>query len=75
MAEHTLSITTMPVVTVGKSDVIFQVKRGRNKLGRLRVSRGNIVWLPKGYTYGYALDWDKLGEVAEQNGKRRRYKF
>jgi len=75
MAEHNLTITKTPRLTVGKSDVIFEVRRGSYKFGRLKISRGNVVWMPRDFTYGYALDWDELEELARQHGIRRRYKF
>ena len=75
MAEHSVTITKMPRLTVGKSDVIFEIRKGRSKLGHLRVSRGNVVWIPKDFTYGYALNWAEFAEIAEKQGIRRRYTF
>jgi len=75
MAEHSLAITKTPRLDVGKSDVIFEIRKGRKTFGHLKVSRGNVVWIPKDFTYGYALHWDQLEELAKEHGGRRRYTF
>jgi len=75
MAEHTITITKTPRLTVGKSDVIFEIQKGRKRFGHLKISRGNVVWIPKDLTYGYALEWRQLEELAKEHGRRGRYKY
>jgi hypothetical protein len=75
MSEHKVSITKLPVVHIGKSDVIFQIEKDSDKLGKLRVSKGTIYWLPVNDKYGYSLHWQDFNDVMMKAGTRRKYKF
>lgn len=73
MSSHKVTITRIPKMLVGANDVIFEIRKDDSKLGDLRVSQGNLFWLPSGREYGYMLEWVRFAEIAEQQGKRRRY--
>jgi len=75
MADHKVSITKMPRVPIGKSDVIFQIEKGKDKLGKLRVSKGTLYWLPVNDRYGYYLHWQEFNDLMIEGGTRRKYKF
>ncbi len=75
MATHDVSITRMPRRLVGSNDIIFEIREDRQKLGDLRVSQGNLYWLPTARNFGYILEWNQLTEVFTRNGRRRRYTY
>jgi hypothetical protein len=67
-AKRDVSFTT-PERQLGKADVGFAVKRDGKAFGRLRISNGTVVWVPKDRTYGLKVDWAKFDEYTQQNGK------
>jgi hypothetical protein len=56
---------------VTKKDVEFQVKRDGAMLGRLRVSKGNVEWVPKDFEHGYQMSWKELGLLMTAKGERK----
>lgn len=42
-------------------------------LGRLKVSKGAVVWLPGNKSKGYRLTWDQLAKVAQESGVHGSY--
>ena len=60
---------SIPDRELGKADIEFKVKKRGVLFGTLRVSKGSIVWLPKGKTYGDKIGWTKFDEVMK-NQKR-----
>jgi hypothetical protein len=49
MPDHEVIMRKVPPLKIGKSDVIFDIRLGKDKLGALRVSRGDIGWVPVNY--------------------------
>lgn len=71
MAVHKVTLKAPEIVVVNK-DYVFHIKKGGAKLGKLKVSKGAIVFVP---TYGgkkkqYKLTWDQLAETAKAKGKK-----
>lgn len=60
---------------VGGNDIVFEVKENETKLGDLRVSQGNLFWLPTGHKFGHVLEWTQFDQLAREHGKRRRYTY
>jgi hypothetical protein len=60
----------IPVRRLGKSDVTFLVKRGGGRLGTLEISKGAVVWYPRGAQRGYKANWVKFDKVIKQNVPR-----
>lgn len=60
---------SIPERELGKADISFIVKRGGQKFGTLKVSKGSVVWVQKDNTYGYKLGWDKFHDLMLTNGK------
>jgi hypothetical protein len=56
---------------VTKKDVEFQVKRNGAMLGRLRISKGNVEWVPKDFEHGYQMNWREFGALMKENGTRK----
>ena len=48
--KHKVSFSIPPRL-LGKSDLIFVIKKNKNKFGTLRISQGGVVWVPKGKKY------------------------
>jgi hypothetical protein len=75
MATHDVTITKIPPFLVGGNDVFFEIREDGAKLGELRVSQGNLHWVPAGHTYGYTLDWGQFAEIAVEAGIREKYTY
>ncbi len=75
MPEYNVNMTKIPWLEVGKSDVIFHIKRDNEKLGNLRVSKGHIVWTPANKQFSYWLNWNDFDKIAISNGQPRRVSF
>ena len=73
MASHQVTITNIPRMIVGANDIVFEVRENNVKLGDLKVSQGNLFWLPSGHTFGRELQWSQFAQLAEEYGKRGRY--
>jgi len=63
MAEHKVQFD-LPTRELGKSDVHFLVQKDGAVFGKLEVSRGGLVWYPKGAQRGHKLGWKALDEAA-----------
>ncbi len=68
MARHEVRFT-VPERPLGKADVEFAVKRDGEVVGRLKVSNGTVVWVPKNKTYGFKLGWVKFDALMQEHGK------
>ena len=71
MAKHDVKFT-VPERPLGKADVEFSVKRDGEVLGRLKVSNGTIVWVPKNKTYGLKLGWGSFDRLMHKHGQDER---
>ena len=60
---------TLPERELGKADIEFKVKANGTVVGRLKVSKGTIVWVPKDKTYGYKVTWKQFDELMQERGK------
>ncbi len=68
MAQHAVDFV-VPERPLGKADVEFKIKRDGEALGRLKVSNGTVVWVPKGCKYGYKMNWREFDKAMQSNGK------
>lgn len=75
MAEYNVEMTKIPRLQVGKSDVIFRIEQDNEKLGSLKVSKGNIVWTPANKQISYWLDWNDFGNLAIEKGEPHKASF
>ncbi len=69
MAKHDVTFT-LPERALGKADAEFRIKRDRQSLGRLKISNGSLVWVPKDKTYGYRMAWKDFDRVMQENGTK-----
>ena len=71
MAKHDVTFT-IPERALGKADLEFKVKHDGGVLGRLKISNGNVVWVPKNATYGYKIGWAKFDELMQHSGRHEK---
>lgn len=62
-------VFSIPERSLGKADIEFIIRKDRTVIGKLKVSKGLIVWVPKNTTYGYKLNWTDFAILMEENGK------
>ena len=55
-------------VDPGNQGVVFHVRDGDDKLGRLRVCKARVVWIEKDKKYGKSLSWEELAALFEEEG-------
>ena len=55
MARHRVTITSIPRMLVGANDIVFEIKENEIKPGDLKVSQGNLFWLPSDHNIGRVL--------------------
>jgi hypothetical protein len=65
MARH--QVTMYPTKgQILSSDVVFSIMENESKLGELRISKGNVIWWPKGNKRKkYQISWSKLSKLLE----------
>ena len=65
---------TIPKRSLGKSDIEFVVKKDSGILGELKISKGSLVWFPKGANIGYRMRWDRFNSIMKKyaTGEERR---
>lgn len=71
MAKHEVKFV-VPERPLGRADVEFMVKKDSVAVGKLKISNGNVVWVPKGHTYGYQMSWDAFDSLMQEHGKRQK---
>lgn len=67
MAKHDVKFT-VPQRPLGRADVEFFINRDGDRLGRLKISNGAVVWVPKNRTKGFNLRWDKFADLMREYG-------
>lgn len=71
MARHDVTFA-VPERALVKADLAFKVKRDGDMVGRLKVSNGTIVWVPKNAQYGYKLGWVKFDEPMREHAQHEK---
>lgn len=69
MAQHDVTLT-IPERALGKADLEFKVKRDGEMVGRLKVSNGTVVWVPRNAKYGYKLGWARFDDLLRKEGQK-----
>ena len=65
MARHDVAFL-VPERPLGKADVEFRIRRDGEVLGRLKISNGSVVWVPKNKKYGHRLGWKDFAGLMEK---------
>ena len=63
----------IPYRNLGKADVEFEVSKDGERFGKLKVSKGTLVWFPKNHTRGHKVGWTNFDRfMKEQRRSERR---
>jgi hypothetical protein len=62
----------LPDRVLGSAPLEISVRKNGSKLGRLKLSKGSAVWIPRDKTYGYRLGWADLAGILVKHGKFER---
>jgi hypothetical protein len=69
VAKHDVTFS-IPGQELGKVGVAFQVKFDGQALGRVRLSKGGVVWVRKNGQKGRRMSWTQFRQLMEKNGER-----
>ncbi len=71
MAKHEIQ-AVIPNVKVTNADMEVTVRSDGVLLGRLKISKGTIDWLPANNSKNhYVMNWEKFALTMEESGSRR----
>lgn len=70
MAQHKVTFS-IPERELGKADAEFHVAKGGAKLGTLKVSKGQVEWVPKDYEKGFQMKWDNFAALMKEHGQKK----
>jgi hypothetical protein len=68
MPAHRINLE-LPGVDIINRDAIFEIHQNGEMLGKLKVSRGTIEWVPRDHTLGHHLDWDQFDRLMKKHGE------
>jgi len=70
MPTHDLEMT-VPAQSIKNADATITVRADGEVLGRIKVSRGSIDWVPgHAVKWQYRLTWEKFHELMCEHGRR-----
>jgi hypothetical protein len=72
MATHDISLKIPHGITVVNTDIEVIVREDGEVLGRVRISRGSIDWIPRLSRRAKTMRWRRFGDVMEDYGTTRR---
>lgn len=72
MATHDISLKIPHGITVVNTDIEVTVREDGEVLGRVRISRGSIDWVPRSGKRAKTMRWRKFADVMEDRGTTRR---
>ncbi|TML83133.1 MAG: hypothetical protein E6G08_20625 [Actinobacteria bacterium] len=70
MARHEVGLRVPHEIVIGNTDVEFRITADGELLGRIRISRGTIDFLPYRKKSAYKLRWKRFAELMEEYGTR-----
>jgi hypothetical protein len=71
MARHEISLNIPHGITVVNTDIEVVVREDGEVLGRVRISRGSIDWIPGRGRRAKTMGWRRFGDVMEEHGRTR----
>jgi hypothetical protein len=71
MATHEIILNIPHGITVVNTDIEVVVREDGEVLGRVRISRGSIDWIPRLSRRAKTMGWRKFGDVMEELGRTR----
>lgn len=64
----------VPKRPLGREDIVFEVRRGGQRFGKLLVSKGAIVWYPRSGKHGHKLSWTAFDALICDEGRKGRHR-
>lgn len=61
---------SIPERDLGRADVEFKVSYDGSKVGKLKVSKGTVVWVPKDHTLGFKMGWKEFDSLMGEHGAK-----
>lgn len=71
MAKHTVNFE-LTQISLGNGDFIFQFFKGKEKFGRLAVSKRAVKWFPKNHEHPHEFSWDAFDKAMKKKTKKKR---
>jgi hypothetical protein len=65
MPQHDVTLSVAHPIGIGNVDVVFEVRRANQLLGRVKISKGGIDWVPAHKRQGIPVDWKEFSEWME----------
>jgi len=69
MAIHEISLKILHGIEIVNTDIEVSVREDGDLLGRIRISRGSIDWIPAQKRSARRLRWTKFADLMEANGR------
>jgi hypothetical protein len=71
MPSHDVFLSIRRPIELGRVDIEVEVRSDRELLGRVRISKGAIDWMPsyKSKT-AYSMAWERFADFMEGNGRQ-----
>ena len=70
MAKHTVEIKT-PALEVGEKDIVFNVRRDGQVLGRLKISKGGVEWMQRSDSKkAFHMWWHQFDRFFSEQGNQ-----
>ncbi len=66
MAQHNIILETKSL-QIGSSPVTFHINADGEKLGRIKISKGNFTWYPYNAKRGIKIDWSKFDDMVRKS--------
>lgn len=63
---------SIPERKLGKADIEFKVAKDGARFGKLKISKGSVVWVRAGAQYGYKMTWGDFDDVMRHRGHHER---
>ena len=72
MATHEITLKIPHAITVANTDIEVEVREDGEVLGRVRISRGSIDWMPRMGRRAKTMRWRKFAALMEELATTRR---
>ena len=69
MPTHEISLKILRQIEVLNTDIEVEVREDGELLGRIRISRGSIDWIPALKRSARRLEWDRFAVLMEETGR------
>ena len=71
MPTHDVSLGIPKPIELGRVDIEVEVRSDGELLGKIRISKGAIDWMPPYKSkMAYSMDWEEFAEVMQERGKQ-----